>query len=814
VDNRPGALAGWPGDPAALDQPVREVALAPTDDVWFTDRVAFATLGLVTALAAVLLFSAGTLVGQDSATQFYPWYDYLGERLRACQVPAWNPYQFGGAPFAGDPQSGWMYVPAMLIFAALPLSFAVPTFIISHLLIAGGAIYLLARRLGLGPVGSLVAAIVYQLSGPVLGRSVCCPAAFEVATWAPVALLGAEIATRRRDWPGRVGGWVLSGFAVSQALAAWLGQGSYYLLLALGGFVFYRTVIAPVVSGRNWRGRVIDLVLHGGVILAVGFGLAAAAILPRLEYVARSNVAGGEYGGDSEWAAQIGGVTPSMIMHRVLDPSLHYPGAVSIFLVLLVLTMPRRWRAAPFFIVFGLTTLLLATPWQTPVHQLFYTVLPRFEALHLHWPERVAMVGFVAIALLAGAAVDLAMRRRMPLQRVAACVLALAGGVILSVLLGADVPVTPLALLGLTIWLLALSMTTANPTVRAVVPAVLVGVIAVDLLLGFHGISQRAPYGGFHRIDLSAHYDDTKAARFIAARSAEEPARYIGFDPSQTAIADGQQVLYRFQFADPETAALLVNNSGTLHDIEDAQGYNPVQPQRFVEYLTALNGHPQEYHDANIYFGGVSSPLLDLLNIRYIVTPATPTEAEPDLVTLDQLYPAVYADRLVQVLENREAFPRAWIVHEARQVAEGEALPLLATGEVDARQVALLETTPPALEVPAYPAVEVVDITSERPEHVRIAADASAPGLLVLSAAWDPGWKAYVNGEPADLFVANHLFQAVAIPAGESVVELRYEPSSLTAGMVISGGVTLLVVAALVVALWIWRRQPASDAAA
>ena len=60
------------------------------------------------------------LTDSDRLTQYLPWYAYMGERLRAFQIPGWNPYQFSGTPFAGDPQSGWMYLPAMLSFALLP----------------------------------------------------------------------------------------------------------------------------------------------------------------------------------------------------------------------------------------------------------------------------------------------------------------------------------------------------------------------------------------------------------------------------------------------------------------------------------------------------------------------------------------------------------------------------------------------------------------------------------------------------------------------------------------------------------------------
>jgi len=69
-------------------------------------------------LAALLALLALTLVGQwdllrtettlgsDAATQYYPFYYFLGESLRSGEIPAWNPYQFSGTPFAADPLSG------------------------------------------------------------------------------------------------------------------------------------------------------------------------------------------------------------------------------------------------------------------------------------------------------------------------------------------------------------------------------------------------------------------------------------------------------------------------------------------------------------------------------------------------------------------------------------------------------------------------------------------------------------------------------------------------------------------------------------
>ena len=77
------------------------------------DQLCLGALTAILALTCWRLLAGGTTAGQDAITQFYPWYSYLGERLREFGIPSWNPSQFSGAPFASDPQSGWSYLPAL-----------------------------------------------------------------------------------------------------------------------------------------------------------------------------------------------------------------------------------------------------------------------------------------------------------------------------------------------------------------------------------------------------------------------------------------------------------------------------------------------------------------------------------------------------------------------------------------------------------------------------------------------------------------------------------------------------------------------------
>lgn len=83
------------------------------------------------------------------------------------------------------------------------------------------------------------------------------------------------------------------------------------------------------------------------------------------------------------------------------------------------------------------------------------------------------------------------------------------------------------------------------------------------------------------------------------------------------------------------------------------------------------------------------------------------------------------------------------------------------------------------------------------PEKVVVRAALAEPGYLVLSDTYYPGWEAWVDGQPAAILRADLLFRAVALEAGEHVVEFRYRPASLRWG----AGISLAALAVLVAGL-------------
>ena len=191
--------------------------------------------------------------------------------------------------------------------------------------------------------------------------------------------------------------------------------------------------------------------------------------------------------------------------------------------------------------------------------------------------------------------------------------------------------------------------------------------------------------------------------------------------------------------------------------------------------------------------------MLDLLNVRYVIIPRQPPLEPMDAATIERFSETVYTDANVEIRANPSALPRAWIVHTAVQATASAALDKIATGQVDARQTAILEDTPPSLAPARDPRRDRATVTLDQPDHLSITTATDAPGLLMLSEIDYPAWNAYVDGTPARVFVADGALRAVPVSAGDHTVELRFESAALSVGMGIS--VLALIVLAVMATL-------------
>ena len=154
------------------------------------------------------------------------------------------------------------------------------------------------------------------------------------------------------------------------------------------------------------------------------------------------------------------------------------------------------------------------------------------------------------------------------------------------------------------------------------------------------------------------------------------------------------------------------------------------------------------------------------------------------------------------------------MVDAQRVVGSGEeALDAVTEAGFQGRRVAITEERVPG--VPVRPAgsadaAGTARITDYEPERVRLQVSSSGPALAVLGDNHYPGWKAEVDGRPADIERVDYLFRGVRVGAGLHTVEFRYEPLSWRIGWIVSLVAVIGLVAALAIGL---RRRPRQSGA-
>jgi hypothetical protein len=236
--------------------------------------------------------------------------------------------------------------------------------------------------------------------------------------------------------------------------------------------------------------------------------------------------------------------------------------------------------------------------------------------------------------------------------------------------------------------------------------------------------------------------------------------------------------------------------------VEDVRGFSQL---RLARYEALFNEFPM-------------TRMWRLLGVAYILTWRDASQMPPaDLIAQ---FPA--PDGTTFLYRLRTPSPRSWVTHQVRIADDEETLRLLADPDFDLDNVALV---PPNLRQPTGNSLLQTGTVSPEsqnqvrlwrlaPYQLRAEVDSEHGGLLVVSENWMPGWRATRygagtegrTGEPLPVVRANLTLLGISIPAGESTIELIYQPDSVRYGLLVSG--TSLVSLVLFVvgrSLFAWR---------
>ncbi len=147
----------------------------------------------------------------------------------------------------------------------------------------------------------------------------------------------------------------------------------------------------------------------------------------------------------------------------------------------------------------------------------------------------------------------------------------------------------------------------------------------------------------------------------------------------------------------------------------------------------------------------VRQAVFDRLSVSYLVSDRF--EADPGWPVVAQ---GVSAQSSWVIQRNPSALPRAYVVPTATISGEKARLTLPRFREVDPRATVFMNTDP-LRDVPdeSRQPFTPAEWSSVNPDHPVLKVTTQAPGLLVITDTWMPGWTADVDGEPTPILEGN-----------------------------------------------------------
>ncbi len=423
-----------------------------------------------------------------------------------------------------------------------------------------------------------------------------------------------------------------------------------------------------------------------------------------------------------------------------------------------------RFKGFPagFFALLVVLGLLLALGRYTPLYGLLYRYAPTFDQVRA--PARLILLADLGLAVLAAYGLD-----RLLQGRVGRCAeTRFSGRNLVSVPvwigLGALIAGGVLLVVGL-------------PQARAVpppdrVPQATASIVIAAVLLGLSGLLvwlvRHHRWAGWLLLLLLAA--DLVGLGSMLEAEPHDPT--LGFGHEDVVIFLRRDLdLFRIEGA----AGAWQPDAALVHGLYDVGGvYNPLGLAPYQAYRWAV--------------GERGGPLYNLLGIKYVL--ASKGKPPGD----ERLVPVYTANPEIDVYLNTAALPRAFLVYRSQVVPDhAAAWQAIHAPEFDPMETVVLEREQVGdwrLEIGdcALRIAEGSHVSFVRYglNEVELAVRTPVSGYLVLSDVYYPGWRATVDGVPAEVLRANYVFRAVLLPPGEHTVMMEFVPWTWRVGLAVS----------------------------
>lgn len=194
-------------------------------------------------------------------------------------------------------------------------------------------------------------------------------------------------------------------------------------------------------------------------------------------------------------------------------------------------------------------------------------------------------------------------------------------------------------------------------------------------------------------------------------------------------------------------------------------------------YTGAKLAHYQDLIDHLLMTGssGINNPILDMLNVKYLT-------AQQQLPFSG--YTEVFNENGQRVYRNDDVLPKAFFVDSVVTVeSPQETVDLMQpSANFNPANMAIVETSDPVRS--STDTVAEVSVAEYKANDITLKTSSEDEGFLVLSEIYYPvGWKATIDGEPAEIYKTNFVLRGLQVPAGDHTIRMTFEPASNTWGM-------------------------------
>jgi hypothetical protein len=343
----------------------------------------------------------------DAIDQAYPWKYFIGQCLQDGTLPLWNPYQLLGSPIHADPQSSAWY-PVTWFFGYI---FGYNIYILSvdfllHIFLAGMGMFYLAKQLKFRDETAFVMGVSYMLSGFFIGNAQHFMWIIS-GTWIPF-IIGAFLQLRNEpSLPSAIRLGLVSFMMMTGGYPAFI-----FLLLYLLTAIFILFIVEDV---KKKDYREIARFLKSLAVSVVFTLLAGMVVLASVYHLPEAMTRGS---GVTLKQALFGAFSPQSFISFILpfasirEPEFYntdlsmtnaYFGVVTLVFFLAGLMM-RRTKLVNIFLGWGLFCLAASVGSALPVREFLYNYVPFMNLFRFPALFRVFII--LSLVIVAGFAFD------------------------------------------------------------------------------------------------------------------------------------------------------------------------------------------------------------------------------------------------------------------------------------------------------------------------------------------------------------------------------------------------------------------------